>query len=466
MRSGASAGRPGGPGRGLEPQVTSTHQAGRRDARSPPGLPPTRGRDRLCSRVSPGKAPVHPAPREAQWGAACWGGAASITWLLLRAVPGLPLFRTRPRFHLSLRFPTHRDAPRSIRGMGFLERSPPGPGRSRGLQSPPMSALQGLGAQAGGPRGPRLHSSRASPSQRRAWWALATAWQLSGTLALAPSGCFTPRLAFCSWCSCAAPEPAQLGARGHTGASWTETHSPWEWAGGHPSWPPAWPEQVGPDGRVGAHSLHRLVWGWAGTPRPMRGLLGTLPPSPWCGHGLAGLPGLPWPGPALEERAQGLQVAGSRGSPWGTQDLLKGPSLCLPPVVHSGQRLVANNTGPQEQTPSPPPPPLPEGCRPCCLQGRWVPVPGELALGLESHLAQPTTPSSGHSYPRPGEPTQRRGFPLGPAGEIRGLWSSGPRRLQPLGAGWCQATPVEVGRKATGPWKGTGDPRWGARGRA
>lgn len=195
MRSGASAGRPGGPGRGLEPQVTSTHQAGRRDARSPPGLPPTPGRDRLCSRVSPGKAPVHPAPREAQWGAACWGGAASITWLLLRAVPGLPLFRTRPRFHLSLRFPTHRDAPRSIRGMGFLERSPPGPGRSRGLQSPPMSALQGLGAQAGGPRGPRLHSSRASPSQRRAWWALATAWQLSGTLALAPSGCFTPRLA-------------------------------------------------------------------------------------------------------------------------------------------------------------------------------------------------------------------------------------------------------------------------------
>lgn len=188
MRSGASAGRPGGPGRGLEPQVTSTHQAGRRDARSPPGLPPTPGRDRFCSRVSPGKAPVHPAPREAQWGAACWGGAASITWLLLRAVPGLPLFRTRPRFHLSLRFPTHRDAPRSIRGMGFLERSPPGPGRSRGLQSPPMSALQG-------PRGPRLHSSRASPSQRRAWWALATAWQLSGTLALAPSGCFTPRLA-------------------------------------------------------------------------------------------------------------------------------------------------------------------------------------------------------------------------------------------------------------------------------
>ena len=31
--------------------------------------------------------------------------------------------------------------------------------------------------------------------------------------------------------------------------SCTETHSPWEWAGGEPSWPPAWPEQLGPDGR-------------------------------------------------------------------------------------------------------------------------------------------------------------------------------------------------------------------------
>ena len=31
MRSGASAGRPGGPGRGLGPQVTSTHEAGRGD---------------------------------------------------------------------------------------------------------------------------------------------------------------------------------------------------------------------------------------------------------------------------------------------------------------------------------------------------------------------------------------------------------------------------------------------------
>ena len=202
MRSGASAGRPGGPGRGLEPQVTSTHQAGRGDARSPPGLPPSPGRHRLCSRVSPGKAPP-PLPVKHSGELSAGGGAALITWLLLL------LFRRRPCFHLSLRFPAHKDAHISIRGIGFPERSP-GPGRSRGLQSPPMSALQGLGAQAGGPRGPRLHSSRASPSQRRAWWALATAWQLSGTLAPAPLGCFTPRLAFCSWCSPAAPEPAQL----------------------------------------------------------------------------------------------------------------------------------------------------------------------------------------------------------------------------------------------------------------
>lgn len=176
--------------------------------------------DRLCSRVSPGKAPTDPAPREAQWGAGCWGQC-----------PGHRCSGQGPT-PPGLRFPAHRDAPRSARGLGFLERSSPGPSQARDCS--------------------HLHSSRASPSQRKAWWALATAWQLSGTLAPAPSGCFTPRLAFCCWCKPATPEPAQLGARGRGGASWMGTQ-PMGAGWGEPSWPPAWPEQLGLDGRKGGY---------------------------------------------------------------------------------------------------------------------------------------------------------------------------------------------------------------------
>ena len=56
----------------------------------------------------------------------------------------------------------------------------------------------------------------------------------------------------------------------------------------------------------------------------MRGLLGTLPPSPWCGYGLAGLPGLPWPGLALEERAQGPHASFAKTRGFHTQ-LDEGP---------------------------------------------------------------------------------------------------------------------------------------------
>lgn len=381
-----------------------------------------------------------------------------ITWPLLWAVPEPPSFRTRPRW-----FPAHRDAPRSAIGTVFPERSPPGPGRglqppgAGGGEPPPVSA-QGLGAQAAAPRRPRLHSSRASPLQRRTWRALGVAWQLLGpcpsTLEVLHPTSGLPLLvrpqSRPSW----GPETTQV----HPGRE----HSLWEWAGGSPAGPPpglsSWART---EGRVGAHSFHRLAQGWAGMPWPTRGLLGTPPLSPGCGHGLAGHP---QPGPDLEEHARGPRWQAARIATGNVRPAEE--PLCLPPV-HSGQRLHWSQSSwqmSQDQWGRPPPfPPLPGGCGPCCFQRRWVPVPGELAPGPESCRAQPTAPSRGHGYPRPGAPTQRRGFPLGPAGEIRGLWPSGPRGwLQPLGTGWGRATPAEVwAGRPLGPGRELGTHAWG-----
>lgn len=293
MSSGASAGRPGGPGRGLGPQVTSTHQAGRGDTRSPPGLRASPGRGRLCNRVGPGRAPMDSAPREAPWGA---------PWPLLWAVPEPRSFGTRPGCTWASGSPPtgmRPDPPEAL----FPERSPgPGRGWGRGLQppwagdgEPPPVSAQGLGARAAALRRPRLHSSRASPLQRRTWRALGAAWQLLGPWPQHLWGA-SPHV----WPSApgAAPEPAQVGARGCAGASWAGTQPVGVGWGGAPSWPPAWPEQLGPDGRKGGcPQLPQAGAGLGRNATAHEGLLGTPPPSPGCGRGRAcGAPPA-WPGP-------------------------------------------------------------------------------------------------------------------------------------------------------------------------
>lgn len=254
--------------------------------------------------------------------------------------------------------------PRSARGTAFPERSPPGLG------------LAGAGAGA---------CSRLVLAAWSRLQCLFRAWEPELQLRDAPASTFPE------------PPPRRGGFGGHSGrpgSSWDPGHSTlgvlhptsglpllvrpqsrpswgpeatqvhpgrghslWEWAGGEPSWtPPGLSSWARTEGRVGAHSFHRLARGWAGMPRPTRGLLGTPPPSPGCGHGLAGLPR---PGPDLEERA--------RGPRWQAARTAEEP-LCLPPA-HSGQRLHWTQSSwqmTQDLWGRPPPLlPLPGGCGPC-----------------------------------------------------------------------------------------------------
>lgn len=175
-----------------------------------------------------------------------------------------------------------------------------------------------------------------------------------GTLATAPLGCFTPCLAFRSWCG---PRAGPAGGQRLRRCILDGDTACGSGLGGEPSWtPPGLSSWARTEGRVGAHSFHRLARGWAGMPRPTRGLLGTPPPSPGCGHGLAGLPR---PGPDLEEHA--------RGPRWQAARTAEEP-LCLPPA-HSGQRLHWTQSSwqmTQDLWGRPPPLlPLPGGCGPC-----------------------------------------------------------------------------------------------------
>lgn len=268
-----------------------------------------------------------------------------IPWLLLRAVPRPPLFRTRPRSTWPQVPRPQGRAPRSTRGSGFLERSSPGPSQARDCS--------------------HLHSSRASPSQRKAWWALVTAWQLSGTLAPAPSGCFTPRLAFCCWCKPAAPEPAQLGAGGRGGASWMGTQ-PMGVGWGEPSWPPAWPEQLGLDGRKGGY----LQLPQAGVGQEHHGPQGACrAPRPHHLGAAAGSQGSPWPGPAPRSalknpRWRAAEDRHGDGRP--AEGPLSVPASCRPLWAEACGKCHRPTVAEAH------PPPLPEAWGPCCFQGRGV----------------------------------------------------------------------------------------------
>lgn len=246
MRSGASAGRPGGPGRGLGPQVTSTHEAGCGDTWSPPGLHASPGRDRLCNRVGPGRAPMDSAPREAPWGAPGGAGAfdnlatavgsarAAVIQDEAQVVPrpqGCAQICHRhsvPRALTSWAWPGSAAAWCRRRGAASRVCSGPGSPSCSPATSPPPQ-FQSLPLAEEDLAGTRGGLAALGTLPQHPWGASPHVW---------PS---TPGTA---------PEPAQLGARDYAGASWTGTQ-PVGVGWGEPSWPPAWPEQLGPDGRKG-----------------------------------------------------------------------------------------------------------------------------------------------------------------------------------------------------------------------
>lgn len=186
----------------------------------------------------------------------------------------------------------------------------------------------------------------------------------------APLGCFTPRLAFCSWCG---PRAGPAGGQRLCRCILDGNTACGSGLGGSPAGPPpglsSWART---EGRVGAHSFHRLAQGWAGMPWPTRGLLGTPPLSPGCGRGLAGLPR---PGPDPEEQARGPRWQAARIATGNVRPAEE--PLCLPPA-HSGQRLHWSQSSwqmSQDQWGRPLPLlPLPGGCGPCWFQrlGSWL----------------------------------------------------------------------------------------------
>lgn len=227
------------------------------------------------------------APREAPWGAP--GGVGAFD--NLTAVVG------------SARA-AHRDAPRSARGTAFPERSPPGLG------------LAGAGAGA---------CSRLVLAAWSRLQCLFRAWEPELQLRDAPASTFPE------------PPPRRGGLGGHSGrpgSSWDPGHSTlgvlhptsglpllvrppsrpswgpeatqvhpgrghslWEWAGGGAQLDPAWPEQLGPDGKKGGcPQLPQAGAGLGRNATAHEGPAGHPTPITWVRPWARGAPPA-WPGP-------------------------------------------------------------------------------------------------------------------------------------------------------------------------